>query len=74
MRAAIAAKSGASKQDLANEHYRVGAWALQHGFADEARTEFRAAVAPTRRTRPHTPGSEKFALATTGSATTRPCA
>ncbi len=44
-RAAIAAKTDATKTDLANEHYRLGAWAKEHGFDDDARLEFQAAVA-----------------------------
>jgi len=44
-RAAIAAKSGVAGADLANEHYRLGAWAKEHGLAEDAVAEFKAAVA-----------------------------
>jgi len=44
-RAVLAAKTGATKSDLANEHYRLGAWAKENGFADDAVAEFKAAVA-----------------------------
>jgi hypothetical protein len=44
-RAEIAAKQGVAKADLANEHYRLGAWAKERGLADEAVAEFKAAVA-----------------------------
>jgi hypothetical protein len=44
-RAAIAAKTDATKADLANEHYKLGVWAKENGFADDAVAEFKAAVA-----------------------------
>jgi len=44
-RAAIAAKTDATKADLANEHYRLGAWARERGFEEDAVLEFKAAVA-----------------------------
>jgi hypothetical protein len=43
-RAAIAARSDATKADLAAAHYRLGLWAKERGFADDARLEFQAAV------------------------------
>lgn len=45
-RAAIATMAGtATTADLATEHYRLGVWARRNGFEDDARAEFRAAVA-----------------------------
>jgi HEAT repeat protein len=45
-RAALAAKTAeATKTDLANERYRLGLWARDRGFEEDARLEFRAALA-----------------------------
>ena len=45
-RAAIATMAGsATRADLAVEHYRLGVWARRNGFEDDARAEFRAAIA-----------------------------
>jgi hypothetical protein len=45
-RAALAAKQADTpKADLAKEHYLLGVYAKDHGLIDDARTEFRAAVA-----------------------------
>src|SRR6185436_2522357 len=42
-RAALAAKAAqATKSDLANEHYRLGVWAKDRGFEEDALLEFRA--------------------------------
>jgi hypothetical protein len=44
-RAQLAARTDATKADLANEHYKLGVWAKDNGFADDAVAEFKAAVA-----------------------------
>jgi hypothetical protein len=44
-RKATIAKSAATKADLAKEHYLFGVWAREHGFEDDARAEFKAAIA-----------------------------
>jgi hypothetical protein len=44
-RAALAAKTDATKADLANEHYKLGVWAKENGFGEDAVLEFKAAVA-----------------------------
>jgi hypothetical protein len=44
-RAALARKSDLAPTDLAAERYRLGVWARERGLDEEARVEFKAAVA-----------------------------